>query len=301
MIVRRAKFDDSTLAVASMDRTNLVAPMLAELRFWAHMSIAPPSISCQSATTPWIDVQLAWQTQISNLQRQFPTMYTCTFRWGLGWFYCLSCSMIVFLANGNVAYSQGKFIKLFAKQIKWGQQWEEQLHTRESKYPACASKSAHRRETPSHQYSCYKRVLHGMEELVHEHAYATRPKTTLPTYIEGHNTINNECRRWLHHAICMTMEWWNILRVCHTLLGDVHHLAYANCMYPCNPNIHHNPTLLLASNCWACHSMLWLQNQVIHGNPYRPHGDTASYVLHSREHYDIKCKGALTCCKVNPI
>ena len=52
MIVRRAKFDDSTLAVASMDRTNLVAPMLAELRFWAHMSIAPPSISCQSATTP---------------------------------------------------------------------------------------------------------------------------------------------------------------------------------------------------------------------------------------------------------
>ena len=109
-------------------------------------------------------------------------------------------------------------------------------------------------------------------------------KPLYQTYIESHNTINNECCCLLDHAICTNMQWQNILRVRHIFLGDIHHLTYANCMFPCNPNLLDNLTPLLASNRWACHSMLWLQNQVIHGNPYRPDGDTASYVLHSWEH-----------------
>jgi hypothetical protein len=84
-------------------------------------------------------------------------MHICV---GLGWFYCLSCSMIVFLADGKVAYSQGTFIKLFAKQIKGGQRCGKQLHTRELMYPACARKQAHRRETTHHTNTHAKSGCH---------------------------------------------------------------------------------------------------------------------------------------------
>lgn len=122
---------------------------------------------------------------------------------------------------------------------------------------------------------------------------------TKSTYIEFHNTIKNKHPHLLDHTICTTMQWQKILWDSH-ILRENHHLTCVDWLFPCNPNICHNPTPLLTSCFWICHKS-WLKAKsflafhIVH----KVTPQAMYYIVENIMTY-ILIKGAPPCLEVNP-